>query len=134
MLLLLLLLLFKFTILFNNLTAFFHGTCSIKKGVLRNCAKFTGKHQCKRLCFNKVVGLRPVTILKENLLHRKRISCTGLSCEFWKISKNAFFAEHLRTIASVFIRNVFFHVIKCVLCVLRGKVNIYLVPQEVFSY
>ena len=29
-----------------------------KKGVLRNFAKFTGKHLCQRLFFNKVAGLR----------------------------------------------------------------------------
>ena len=28
-----------------------------KKGVLRNFAKFTGKHLCQRLFFNKVAGL-----------------------------------------------------------------------------
>ena len=27
-----------------------------RKGVLRNCAKFTGKHLCQRLYFNKVAG------------------------------------------------------------------------------
>ena len=27
-----------------------------KKGVLRNFAKFTGKHLCQRLFFNKVAG------------------------------------------------------------------------------
>ena len=27
-----------------------------EKGVLRNFAKFTGKHLCKRLFFNKVAG------------------------------------------------------------------------------
>ena len=31
-----------------------------KKGVLRNFAKFTGKHLCQSLFFNKVAGLRPV--------------------------------------------------------------------------
>ena len=30
---------------------------SVKKGVLKNCAKFTGKHLCQSLCFNKVAGL-----------------------------------------------------------------------------
>ena len=30
-----------------------------KKGVLRNFAKFTGKHLCKSLFFNRVAGLRP---------------------------------------------------------------------------
>ena len=39
-----------------------------KKGVLRNFAKFTGKHLCQKLFFNKVV----------------------FSCEFCEISKNTF--------------------------------------------
>ena len=30
--------------------------CSVKKGVLRNFAKFTGKHLCQSLFFNKVAG------------------------------------------------------------------------------
>ena len=44
------------------------GVC--KKGVLRNFAKFTGKHLCQRLFFNKVAGLRPATLLKKSLWHR----------------------------------------------------------------
>ena len=32
--------------------------CSVKKGFLRNFAKFTGKHLCQSLFFNKVAGLR----------------------------------------------------------------------------
>ena len=37
-----------------------------KKGVLRNFAKFTGKHLCQSLFFNKVAGLRylPVNFVK----------------------------------------------------------------------
>ena len=31
--------------------------CSIKKGVLKNFTKFTGKHLCQSLFFNKVAGL-----------------------------------------------------------------------------
>ena len=31
----------------------------LKKGVLRNFAKFTEKHLSQRLSFNKVAGLRP---------------------------------------------------------------------------
>ena len=31
-----------------------------KKGVLKNFAKFTGKHLCRSLFFNKVTGLRSV--------------------------------------------------------------------------
>ena len=41
-----------------------------KEGVLRNFTKFTGKHLCQNLSFNKVAGLR--------------------SCEFCEISKNTF--------------------------------------------
>ena len=33
-----------------------HQRCSIKKGVLRNFTKFTGKYLCQSLFFNKVVG------------------------------------------------------------------------------
>ena len=32
-----------------------------KKGVLRNFTKFTVKHLCQSLFFNKVAGLRPAT-------------------------------------------------------------------------
>ena len=34
-----------------------HQRCSMKKGVLRNFTKFTGKHLCQSLFFNKVTGL-----------------------------------------------------------------------------
>ena len=44
--------------------------CSLKKGVLRNFAKFWGKHLCQCLFFNKVAGLRPATLLKKRLWHR----------------------------------------------------------------
>ena len=37
-----------------------HRKCSIKKGVLRNFAKFIGKHLCQSLFFNKV-GPWPAT-------------------------------------------------------------------------
>ena len=38
-----------------------------KKGVLENFTKFTGKHLCQSLIFNKVSGLRPATLLKRGL-------------------------------------------------------------------
>ena len=47
-----------------------HRRCSVRKCVLRNFAKFTGKHQCQSLFFNKVAGLRPATLLKKRLWHR----------------------------------------------------------------
>ena len=40
-----------------------------KKGVLKNFTKFTGKHLCQSLFFNKVAG-RPATLLKKRLWHR----------------------------------------------------------------
>ena len=56
-----------------------------EKGVVRNFAKFTGKHLCQAFFFNKVAGLRPqlATLLKESLAH-------VFSCEFCDISKNTF--------------------------------------------
>ena len=41
-----------------------------KKVVLRNFAKFNGKHLYKSLFFNKVAGLYPATLLKNILWHR----------------------------------------------------------------
>ena len=47
-----------------------HQRCSVTKDVLRNFEKFTRKHVCQSLFFNKVAGLRPETctfIKKETL-------------------------------------------------------------------
>ena len=54
----------------------------MQKGVLRNFAKFTQKHLCQSLFFNKVAGLRPATLLK------KRPGTDVFTCEFCEISKN----------------------------------------------
>ena len=61
-----------------------HRKCSIKKDVLRNFAKFTGKHVC----------LRPATLQKKTLAQ-------VFSCEFFEIFKNSFFTEQLWGTASV---------------------------------
>ena len=61
-----------------------------KKGVLRNFAKFTGKHLCQGLFSNKLAGLRPATLLKKRLLHR----CFPLNCA--EFLGTPFFIEHLR--------------------------------------
>ena len=71
-----------------------HQRCSVRKGVLRNFAKFTGKHLCQSLFFNKVAGLRLATLLK-------RDSAQVFSCEFCKVSMNTFFTEHLWVTASI---------------------------------
>ena len=55
--------------------------CSVRKGLLRNFVKFTGKHLCQSLFFKKVAG--------------QETWAQVFSCEFCKISKNTFFAEHL---------------------------------------
>ena len=55
-----------------------------KNGVLRNFAKFTGKHLCQNLFFNKVVGKACNFIKKESLAQ-------VFSCEFCEISKKTFF-------------------------------------------
>ena len=47
-----------------------HQRCSVKKGVPRNFAKFTGKHLCRRLFFNKVAGLGFATLLTKNFWYR----------------------------------------------------------------
>ena len=41
-----------------------------KKVVLRNFAKFTGKHLCQSIFFNKVAGLRAANLFKKRLWHR----------------------------------------------------------------
>ena len=40
------------------------------KDVLRNFAKFTGKHLYQSFFFDKVAGLRPATLLKKRLWHK----------------------------------------------------------------
>ena len=40
-----------------------------KIGFLKKFAKFTGKHLCQSLFFNKVACLRPTTLLKKTLWH-----------------------------------------------------------------
>ena len=49
--------------------------CFVKKVFLKDLTKFTGKHLCWSLLFNKVAGLRPPTLLKKPLTQM-------FSCEF----------------------------------------------------
>ena len=59
-----------------------------KKGVLRNFTKFTGKHLCESLFFNKVAGLA-CNFIKKRLWHR----CFPVN--FVKFLRTPFFIEHL---------------------------------------
>ena len=71
-----------------------------KKGVLKNFAKFIGKHLCQSLSFNKFAGRRPAALLKERLWHK----CFPVN--FAKILRTPFFTKHLWTTASVFIAEI----------------------------
>ena len=62
-------LLLKFIFFFEMWYRSSHQRCSMKKGVLKNFAKFTGKHLCQSLFINKVAVPRP--FLKSD-------SCTGV--------------------------------------------------------
>ena len=67
----------KIRFLFRNS----HQRCSVRNGVRKNYAKFTGKHLCQSLYF-------------------KTSLAQAFSCEFCEISKNIFFTEHLWESAS----------------------------------
>ena len=64
----------------------------MKKGVLRNFAKFTGKHLCPGLFFNKAAGLRPQVrpLVSGPQLYLKRDSSTGAFCDFAKFLRTPF--------------------------------------------
>ena len=68
-----------------------HRRCSVTKGDLRNFAKFTGKHLCQSLFFNKVAALRSATLLKKGLWHR----CFPV--KFANILRTPFVTQHLRS-------------------------------------
>ena len=70
-----------------------HRRCSVRKGVLRNFAKFTGKQICQSLFFSKVADLRPAALLKKRLAQM-------FSCESCEIFKNTFLTEHIWATAS----------------------------------
>ena len=67
-----------------------------EKGVLRNFAKFTGKHLCQSLFFNKVAGAAYHFIKKKTLAQ-------VFFCEFCEISKNTFFYRTPLVAASILV-------------------------------
>ena len=73
-----------------------------KKVVLRCFAKFTGKHLCQGLFFNKVAGLTPATLLRKRLLHR----CFPVN--FAKFLRTPFLTEHLRRLLVFLVLKVHF--------------------------
>ena len=81
-----------------------HQRCSVRKGALRNFTKFTGKHPCQSLFFDKVAGLRK-TPVPECLFCLAQV----FSSEFCEIFKNTFLTEHLWATASTLNRVDPFH-------------------------
>ena len=65
----------------------------MRKGVLRNFSKFTGKHLCQSLFVCNFI--------------KKETLAQLFSCEFCQISKSTFFTEHLKATASDMISRVF---------------------------
>ena len=74
--------------------------CSIQKAVLKNFVIFTGKKLWWSLFLIKLRTFKPVTLLKKT-------PTQGLSCEYRKIFKNAYFKEQLQMGASAFSNIVF---------------------------
>ena len=68
-----------------------------RKDFLRHFAKFTGKHLCQSLCFNKVADLRPATLLKKRFWHR----CFPVN--FAKFLRTTLFTQHLRWLLLFFV-------------------------------
>ena len=52
-----------------------------KRGVFKNLAKFTGKHLCRSLFYNKVAGIRLSTPFLQNTSGRMLLHNDGLAIE-----------------------------------------------------
>ena len=74
----------RISILHQNTSRSSRPEVSCKKVALKNFAKFTGKHLCQNLFFNKVGDFMPAAFLKESLQHR----CFPVN--FAKFLKNLF--------------------------------------------
>ena len=61
-----------------------HRSCSVRKGVLRSFTKFTGKHLCQSLFFNKVDSVLVKFYIKNGTLAQ------AFSCEFAKFLRTPF--------------------------------------------
>ena len=81
-----------------------HRRCSIRNGVLRNFANFTGKYLYQSLFFNKVAGFRAATLLKKRLWHR----CFPVN--LWNFLEHLFYRTPLSD--CFWIKKVFQHLIK----------------------
>ena len=81
-----------------------------KKGVLRNFVKFTGRHLCQSLYFNKVAAtLLATSFFNKATLLKKRLWCRSFPMNFAKFLRTPSLTEHLQwlllTPAQMFICN-----------------------------
>ena len=72
-----------------------HPDVLCKKGVLRIFVKFTGKNLRQSLFFNKVAGQKIDSGAAYNFIKKETLAQV-FSFEFYEISNNTFFIEHLR--------------------------------------
>ena len=71
-----------------------HQRCSVTKGVLTNFAKFTGKHLCQSLFFDKLARLNPCNFILKRLWY----SC--FTVNFANFLRTPSVTEHLWMTAS----------------------------------
>ena len=71
-----------------------HRKCFVRKGALKNFAKFRGEQLCQSHFFNKKLQASICNFIK------KETVALLFSCEFCEISKNTFFTEQLWATAS----------------------------------
>ena len=69
-----------------------HRRYSVRKGVLRNLTKFTGKLLCQRLFFNKVAGVNFSVSWKKN----RNYGLKWMKKSFWNNKKQSFFGMKLQ--------------------------------------
>ena len=98
-----------------------------KKGDLKNFTKFTGKHLCQSLFFNKVAGLRPATSLRKKLWHR----C--FTVNFVKLLRTTFLKEHLeRMLLKTSEKRQFHH--SCFFLILLKSVVFYVKKIKTYNF
>ena len=96
--------------------------CSIRTGVLRNFAEFTGTHLCQSFFFNTVAGFRLGSLLKKGLWHRY------FSVNFAKFLRTLFYRTFLATASE---KNTVFACFKTYVNYLSRST---LSPNDIISY
>ena len=94
-----------------------HQRCSIRKDVLKNFTKFTGKLLYQILFFNKIGDDTPATLLEKRPWHRY------FSKKFYEIFKNIFLTVHSRVTSSDKVLNTLLNseTISCLILICNNK-------------